>query len=65
MENGTVEFFGSIVVLGTTLSAVALIYGAFATLRKGWDYVWQNTIILTFLVTDTLFSLCVFNPPVF
>jgi hypothetical protein len=64
MNKETVDTFGCIIVLATTFSAIALIYAAFTYLRGNWNYFWQNSLILIFLVMDAAFSYYVFYPQI-
>lgn len=64
MKTDTVELFGCIIVLTTTLSAIGLIFAAFMSIRRGWKFFWQNAIVLTFLIADAIFSYCVFYPQI-
>jgi hypothetical protein len=61
MKIEIIEMLGCIGVFATILAAIALIFAAFFSLRGQWKFFWENTIILTLLVADALFSLCVFN----
>lgn len=62
MSFGQTDTLGSIIVLGTILAAIAVIFAAYLLLRPGWRFAWCNGTILLALIADLLFSFRVFEP---
>jgi hypothetical protein len=62
MNFRVIDTLGTIIVLGTIVAAVAIVFSAYLLLRPGWRFAWSNGAILLALILDLLFSLRVFEP---
>jgi hypothetical protein len=58
----SINTLGTVIVLGTIVAAIAIIFSAYMLLRPGWRFAWCNGLILLALIVDLLFSLRVFEP---
>jgi len=62
MSFDAVDTLGTIIVLGTVVAAIAIIFSAYLLLRPGWRFAWRNGAILLALIVNLLVSLRVFEP---
>jgi hypothetical protein len=58
----SIDTLGTMIVLGTIVAAIAIIFSAYMLLRPGWRFARCNALILLALIFDLLFSLRVFEP---
>jgi hypothetical protein len=64
MSFAAIETLGTLIVLSTIISAIAIIFAAYMLLRPQWRFGWRNGLILFALIADLLVSLRVFEPSI-
>jgi hypothetical protein len=62
MNFEVIDTVGTLIVLSTIISAIAIIFAAYMLLRPGWKFALRNGCILGALIVDLMFSLRVFEP---
>jgi len=62
MNFEVIDTLGTVIVLGTIIAAIAIIFAAYMLLRPGWEFAWRNGCILGALIADLMVSLRVFEP---
>ncbi len=64
MNFALIDTLGTLIVLSTTVAAIAIVFAAYMLVRPGWQFAARNGVILLALIVDLLVSLRVFEPSI-